>query len=77
MDLFDMKLLKFAFDDTESTERSSNAIDVVMFCPECGFADTFGVAVSAKHGKRMRETIIKGIEERTFTHVVSEEKRLD
>ena len=77
MELFDIKLLNFSLDTTISTEKKSNAIDVVMFCLECGYADTFGVAVSAEHGQGMREKIIKGIKEKTFTHVVSEEKRVN
>lgn len=76
MELFDIKLLKFALDNSKSIERNSNAIDVVMFCPHCGYADTFGVAVSAEHGKKIKDKILKGIEEKTFTHVVSEEKTL-
>lgn len=72
MELFDIKLLDFPLDSTKSKEHNSHAIDVVMYCPGCGYNDVFGVAVDTKHWQGMKEKIDKGIKEKTFTHVALE-----
>ena len=72
MVLFDFKLLRFSTDDG-TPDENSNAIDVVMYCPECGYAHVFGVAISARHWKEMRDKLLKGIENKEFSRVVQEE----
>lgn len=76
MKLFDIKLLHFPTNDG-TPNWNSNAIDVVMYCPECGYIDVFGVAISAKHGKEVKDKFIKGIKEKIFSHVVYEERSLN
>lgn len=76
MELFDIKLLRFSTDDGTSDENS-NAIDVVLYCFECGYSDIFGVAISPEHGKKMKNKILKGIKNKEFSHVVKEEKVLN
>ena len=72
MELFDIKLLRFStYDGTP--DENSNAIDVVLYCPECGHPDVFGVAISAEHGERIKNKLLKGIKDKVFTHVVKEE----
>jgi len=73
MELFDIKLLHFSIEDGTSDENS-NAIDVVVHCPECGYTDIFGVAISAKHWEKVRNKLLKGIEKNEFSHVVHEEE---
>lgn len=73
MELFDIKLLHFSTGDG-TPDLNSNAIDVVMYCTKCGYIDVFGVAVSAEHGKRMKNKLLRGIENKEFNHVVKEEK---
>jgi len=76
MELFDIKLLNFSTDDG-TPDKNSNAIDVVMYCSECGYIDIFGVAINAKHGKEMKNKLIKGIENKEFSHVVKEERAVN
>lgn len=73
MKLFDIKLLKFSIPDG-TEDKNSNAIDVVMWCEECGFTDVFGVAVSPEHRQRIEDKILKGIDEKEFSHVVIEKE---
>ena len=75
MELFDIKLLRFSTDDA-TPNLNSNAIDVVLYCLGCGYTDVFGVAVSAKHGKKIKNKLLKGIENKEFSHVVYEEETL-
>jgi hypothetical protein len=73
MELFDIKLLHFSINDG-TPDLNSNAIDVNLYCLKCGYKDVFGVAISVEHGKRMKDTLLKGIENKEFNHVVHEEK---
>lgn len=73
MQLFDIKLIQFLIPDGMQ-DRRGNAIDVVMWCENCGFTDVFGVAVSQKHRKKIEDKIIEGIKEKEFTHVVMEKE---
>lgn len=75
MELFDIKLLHFSTADG-TLDKNSNAIDVVLYCPGCGWTDVFGVAVSAEHGKKLKDKFIRGIERKKFSHVVLEEETL-
>ena len=73
MELFDIKLLRFSTDDG-TPNQNSNAIDVVLYCPECGHTHIFGVAISAEHWEKMKNKILKGIKDKEFNHVVYEEE---
>jgi len=57
MDIYDIKLLNFSLDrlGKKHREKNSYAIDVVMYCPRCGWQKTYGVAVSKEHGLKARE----------------------
>jgi len=48
MELGMYKPLEFGINDG-SKKKNAHAVDVVMICPECGFKDVFGVAVSKAH----------------------------
>ena len=39
---------KFAINDG-TKEKKSHAMDIVIWCPECGYINIFGVAVSKEH----------------------------
>ena len=71
MSLFDIKSLHFSIPDGKPG-ANSNAIDVVMRCPECGYYDIFGVAVKDKHREALRQKVDKGIENKEFSHVAVE-----
>ena len=62
MKLSDSKIFKF-FLDADTTRDESHAIDVVVKCPDCGYQDIYGVAVSDKHYWRVYERIKKYIAE--------------
>ena len=56
MVLHDSKLFKFNLDKDKERDLS-HAIDVVVRCPDCGYIDIYGVAVSDEHYGRIYERI--------------------
>jgi len=56
MKLSDSKLFKF-FLQADTSRDESHAIDVVCRCPDCGYMDIYGVAVSDEHYWRIYERI--------------------
>jgi len=63
MELFDTKLLNFSLNDG-TPDRNSHAIDVVVYCPECGLRTIFGVAISPEHAKKTLDNILELAKER-------------
>lgn len=51
----DCKLLNFSLRDDDVLD--SNALDVVLGCPECGYIDIFGIAVSKEYRAQVREMV--------------------
>ena len=49
---------KFSINDGND-EKNSHSLDVVLWCPECGFTNLFGLAFSEEHyelvGNRIKE----------------------
>ena len=48
MEFWAGKPLNFEINDGTG-ERNSYALDVTMWCPECGYLDLFGVPISKEH----------------------------
>lgn len=48
MEFWSAKPAKFAINDG-TNEKNSHALDVIMWCPECGYISLFGVAISKEH----------------------------
>ena len=61
MVIHDSKLFKFEL-DKDSGRDMSHAIDVVVRCPDCGYIDVYGVAVSNEHYGRIYERIERYID---------------
>jgi uncharacterized Zn finger protein len=56
--VFSTGLLDFALDKSKKKDRS-HALDVNFMCPNCGYLDIFGVAISEKHWARILELLAK------------------
>ena len=56
MGIHDAKVFKF-FLDKEQLRPESHAIDVVMVCPECGYIEIYGVAVTDDHYWRVQKVV--------------------
>jgi len=54
--LFSTKLIEFPLDGGKARGQ---AIDVMLYCPACGYIDTFGVAVTREHYERLHGVITK------------------
>ena len=48
MEFWSAKMAKFAINDG-TDEKNSHACDILMWCPQCGYINLFGVAVSKEH----------------------------
>ncbi len=58
--LFSTKLIDFELDYTSKVR--GQAIDVMLYCTECGYIDTFGVAIDRKHWEAKRKLIMEMME---------------
>lgn len=48
MEYWSSELRKFEIND-DTDKKNSHALDIVMWCPECGHINLFGVAISKEH----------------------------
>jgi hypothetical protein len=53
--LFSTKLIDFPLDNGNAI---GHAIDVMLYCKECGYIDTFGVAIDRKHWEDKRKLVL-------------------
>ena len=65
MVIHNAKLMAFSLTDSE--EKDSKAIDVVLTCMGCGYVDIYGVAISEEHWAKTEKKFIKHME--TNPHV--------
>lgn len=76
MTVNDCKALNFSLDQKpDHQDWGSHAIDVVLYCPYCGYVDIFGVAISAEHHKKIREMVERHRNEGNGTHNAYKIKR--
>ena len=61
MKFVESKLLKFALE--YEGDPDSHAVDVVVMCPECGYTDVFGVAISKEHWDKVQGKITESVKE--------------